>query len=189
MMLVGFIPYTAKFDPTLFINMNEDMIVTPSLVRFKNHNRPVSLMKYIKLPEETKYKYNRNIRIATIEAYLAINQNQNGSRYISKDFADYENTPSPILCNKIIKKYNTLCVGNFEKDDFGLLVYCPDATEFIFTRENITPWTNEEVNPFTYIADDFLCLCVYINKVTGIPSYSTFPPQDLIKVLDNNDKK
>lgn len=189
MTLVGFIPYAAKCDPILFINMNEDMIVTPSLVRFKNHNRPVPLMKYIKLPEETKYKYNRNIRIATIEAHRAINQNSNGFRNISKDFTDYENTPTPLLCNKIIKNYNTFCVGNFEKDDLGLLVYCPDTTEFIFTRENETHWANEEVNSYTYIADDFLCLCVYINKVTGRPSYSTFPPQDLIKVLENNDKK
>lgn len=189
MSLIGFIPYASTCDPTFIINMNEDVIVTPSLVRFKSNKNPYPLMKHIRFSERGKYKYNRNLRIATIQAQTNINFSNGRFNNIHIDFNKYENTHDPLICNKIIKNYNSYCVGNLEKDDEGFLIYVPDATEFIFTRDNENFLVNEEVNSYTYIADDFLCLCAYINKVTGKPSYSTFPPQDLIKVLENNGKK
>ena len=37
------------------------------------------------------------------------------------------------------------------------------------------------------ISNSFLCLCSYMNKVTGLPSYTVLTAKDAIRVLPENE--
>lgn len=76
-----------------------------------------------------------------------------------------------------------------DTDEDGFLNYIPAAEEFEFSRENNAYTSSAEtkqvkVRTYTYIADSFLCLCTFMNKVTGLVSYAVFNPEDVIKVKE-----
>lgn len=39
------------------------------------------------------------------------------------------------------------------------------------------------------ISDNFLCLCSYMNKVTGLPSYTVLTSDDTFRVLPENENE
>lgn len=184
MSLIGFIPFSSTPEKaTLLFSMNDELIVTPFRVRSKSFQMTFPVMKYITSTKGKEYFVDKNLRIASIETYAFLNS--------SYGFFAYQENPTPYNTSSIVSKIEKyhICLGKISRDENGFLNYIPAAEEFEFSRENNTYTSSAEtkqlkVSTYTYIADNFLCLCTFINKVTGLVSYAVFNPEDIIKVKE-----
>jgi len=174
MSLIGFIPSTDyfwyQFNFTS-INLNSPVYVAPGLVKFAQ-DAPI-------------YQYYKNITKATGKRYRI-----DGRIYIdsfSKDFPTY-NFKS-IISNGSIKqlpingKQLLLSFKKFIKSD--LLIKNDDETYDYIGREGELE-LYDGIKKSVAISNDFLCLCSYMNKVTGNPSYAVLTSYDTIRVLSEN---
>lgn len=186
MSLIGFIPFSsAPEKATLLFSMNDELIVTPFRVRSKSFQMTFPVMKYITSTKGKEYFFDKNLKIASIEANRFFENKQTQIDELSQ----YQNKPTPLNTSSIIKKIEKKypCLGKMIRDENGFLNYIPATEEFEFSREDNTfqPFHETKqlkVSTYTYIADSFLCLCTFINKVTGLISYAVFNPEDIIKI-------
>lgn len=187
MSLIGFIPFSSIMNATLFLNMNDELIVTPFRVRSKSFQMTLPVMKYITSVKGKEYFFDQNLKIASIETFnfLTNKGTYNWSCYLNNP-VEYKHLVSSLI--RSIEK-EKICLGKMDTDEDGFLNYIPAAEEFEFSRENNAYTSSAEtkqvkVRTYTYIADSFLCLCTFMNKVTGLVSYAVFNPEDVIKVKE-----
>lgn len=188
MSLIGFIPYSERIN---LINMNDDLIVTPFRIRFKNETKTYPVMGKVSIIENNKkYDIDSKLIIQSINDYCSFDKKLQSLLY------DYYNTPqNSCLLLKYIDKITILqgnekvkiYSGQITENEDKTLSYIPGKNELEFTRNYANPYfLSSETYKYVCIADKFLCLCSYINRVTGKPSYSLFTPEDIIKVVSDN---
>lgn len=168
MSLIGFVPYLEgadlpleSYSILLQCDLNAHLIVTPFFIRYSDDKNIYPVFKSISLTNGNKYKVNKNLIIETIYGSW-VKRASSLSR--------------PLYGDNIISKINwkDFPSDRFETDENKETYYLSKNQEFVMT---------ESLGELVCISDYFLCLCSFINSVTGMPSYTVFMPDDLIKVL------
>lgn len=165
MSLIGFVPYLEGTNLPLDLyatllqgDLNAHLIVTPFFIRYSDDNYIYPIFKSISLSNGKKFKVDKNLIIESIYGSWA------------------KGAQRPLYGNSIILKrnYKGFPSDRFETDENKETYYLSNNQEFVMT---------ESLGELVCISDYFLCLCSFINSVTGMPSYTLFMPDDLIKVL------
>ena len=176
MNLIGFVPYYESdwdilLNQNLDINLNESLIVTPNRIRFKDGESSYPVLKNVSKPKQEKYRFDRSLRIIDMPSSL-----MRQSWFIA-----YFNEPDK--CGRIViqelKKRKPTNLFHLSKSDEGYLEYQVQQDDYEFTRD---------YGNYTCIGYSFLCLCSFINKITGLPAFALFDPQDIIKVMSEEDE-
>lgn len=165
MSLIGFVPYLEGanlpldlYSTLLQCDLNAHLIVTPFFIRYGDDKNIYPVFKSISLTNGHKYKVDKNLIIESIYGSWA------------------KGAQRPLYGNYIISKrhHNGFPSDRFETDENKETYYLSKEQEFVMT---------ESLGELVCVSDYFLCLCSFINSVTGMPSYTVFIPDDLIKVL------
>ncbi|MDY6294504.1 MAG: hypothetical protein SPL78_10475 [Bacteroidales bacterium] len=167
--LIGFIPYNVyknNLHFSLSVNLNERIIVTPYLVRFDNKSYPIPLFKKIELAKDEKYIINNDLLIDT---RLEDVPKPFKGRFLDNDPLH----PLPIPGDKfkmyIKKASNRPYLKKNEEDTY---YYIGQDGELLLSQNALN---------VCCISNDFVCLCSYENKVTGLLSYIVLPSNDIIR--------
>ena len=169
--LFGFIPYNVyknNLHLSVNVNLNEDIIVTPYLVRFDNKSYPIPLFKKIGLAKDKKYNLNKDLLIDTrLEDVPEF--------YFKKILDNSPFHPLPIPGDNFLKymdkAYNKKKVYLERKED-RTCDYIGQEGELLLSQSALN---------VSCISNDFVCLCCYENKVTGRLSYIVLPSNDVIR--------
>lgn len=165
MSLIGFVPFFegADLPPEIYstllqCDLNTRLTVTPFLIRFGDDKNIYPVFKSISLTNGKKYKVDKNLIIESIYGTWA------------------KGAQRPLYGNSILsrRRYNGFPAARFETEENQDTYYLSKEQEFVMTKS---------LGELVGISDSFLCLCSFINSVTGMPSFSVFMPDDLIKVL------
>lgn len=175
MSLIGFIPFHRPGDlldnSNLTINMDCEFVLSPYRIRFKGIKETFPITQQISVAYGTRYLFARNI-----STYAITNLNQ---VHLSK----YFESPTPNWADAVLRSWNykKMPKANVIKNEEGKLEYIASEDEYEFRRN---------AGDHIWIENDFLCLCTYMNKITGLPSYAVFSPDDVIRTLsDKEDDK
>lgn len=168
MSIVGFIPYTDDYnqlwDFGTSMNLNGELYVAPFLMKFSKDTPVYPYFKTISKAEGKKFILNDHIYIDTV-----IDK-------IPKEVLKWRTATRPLSGEAFLKvrtkSWNPECL--LESDDEGKLYYVgkPDDWELSCGLGNMK-----------YLSNNFLCLCSYMNKETGTPSYAVLTSDDAIRVL------
>ena len=173
MSLLGFIPYTAFysfFDLSIKGDINSLLFVTPLYVRFVNDSSILPIFSSISDANGKKYILNERL----LADLLLDEMPESIARYYEKNRPVNGKTLLRLLTNKRWQR-NDL----FEKNEDGSIFYVGREKEWIMTRA---------LNDWYCITNDFLCLCSYMNKVTGLPSYTVLRSEDALRILPKSDE-
>lgn len=164
MSLIGFVAYTPFY---INVDLNDHLIVTPYLIRFSKDNTLFPICKTIKKAKGQKYKIDDHLLIDPMldEIPDFILKYAKVSRPLTGD----------VLLNLMPKKWDKK--DFFEQVEGGVYLYVARDEEL-----ELTGLTGK----ITCIADDFLCLCTYMNKITWKPCYALLPPFDVIRCFSEN---
>ncbi|MBR5375491.1 MAG: hypothetical protein IK131_12590 [Paludibacteraceae bacterium] len=172
MFLIGFVPYTV-FEKHLFeldpiVDLNDHLVVTPYLLKSSKASLPVPIFHKISKAVGKKYKLDRNL---IIEPML--------DNVCKK--ADYirERIRRPFNGEQLLsQKYK----GHVSEDFFE-----KDDDQYLYVGKEGDLELSEGVGDMVCISNDFLCLCAYMNKVTGLPSYAILHSEDTIRVMSEEE--
>lgn len=175
MTLVGFVPYNVNylrlFSTELAVNMNSPLFLAPNLIQFSKEMPVYPFFKKIKKVGGEKYKVDKNILI-----YPIIDE-------IPKDTLRNSTTKGPYLGDRLIdiiekrKLRDLLNLLSVNEED-GMYYYSGKCGDYEFSSG---------IGQMIAISEDFLCLCAYMNKVTGTPCYTVLSSVETIRVLPEND--
>lgn len=177
MELVGFIPYThnylRQFDYGLNVNLNGSLYLAPNLVQFSKDTPVYPFFKRISSAEERRYKVDEHILIYPIidEHPNQVSSKKNSNRKYKKPFF------GDILLDVVELKKNSPLLPNSED---GRYYYLGKEGEFELSCG---------IENMIAISDDFLCLCAYMNKVTGTISYVVFHSKEVVRVFSESDNE
>ena len=173
MSLIGFIPYTDYYTIQLALNsvdLNGHLYVAPNLVKFSK--------------DTPAYPYFRTITKATGKQYRI-----DGKLYIDPILDEipscilqYAHFKQPFNGNQLLK----MIYKKWDKKD--LFSKNEDGSYNYTGREGEWELSHGLGNMIS-ISNNFLCLCSYMNKVTGTPSYSVLTSDDTIRVLPENEEE
>ena len=164
MSLIGFIAYTPSF---INVDLNDHLIVTPYLIRFSKDKTLFPVCKTVKKAKGQKYKIDHHLLIDPMLDEIP--------KYILKNTIVSLPLTGDVLLNLMSKKWDKK--DFFEQVEDGSYLYVARDEEL-----ELTGLTGK----LTCIADDFLCLCTYMNKVTWMPSYALLPAYDVIRCFSEN---
>lgn len=171
MSLIGFIPYTDYYIHHLLlssVDMNDHLYVAPYLVRFSKDTPVYPYFKTITKAIGKKYRIDGNLYIDPI------------LDEIPKSVLQYAHFKLPLDGNQLLQ----LMSKKWDKRD--LFVKNEDGTYDYNGREG--EWELScGLGNMVSISNNFLCLCSYMNKVTGTPSYTVLTSDDTIRVLSENE--
>lgn len=178
MELIGFIPYKhcnlRQFDCVLNINLNSSLYVAPNLVQFSRDTPVYPFFKKISSAKEKKYKVGRNVFIYSVFDEIP-------SHMLQKTKFKY-----PYDGEQLKKVLSTSTKwGNL----YGLFKRDEDEKELCYTGNEDDCELSCGIENMIAISDDFLCLCAYINKVTGSISYVVFHSKEVVRVFSENDNE
>ena len=165
MSLIGFVPFLegANLPPDIYSTMlqcdlNAHLIVTPFFIRYSDDKTIFPVFKSISLAKGAKYKVDKNLIIDSIYGSWS------------------KGAQRPLYGNYILTKkhYSGFPKERFETDENKDTFFISNDQELVMT---------ESLGELVCVSDYFHCLCSFINTVTGMPSYTVFMPDDLIKVL------
>lgn len=172
MSLVGFIPYTDcylhQLDFGISIDLNDHLFVAPFLVRFSKDTPVYPFFKTILKAKGKKYKLDGSLYIDSIIDEIP--------DYVLK----WRELARPLTGEAFLKmrtkQWNPESL--LESNDNGDPQYVgkEDDLELCCGLGNMIS-----------ISNNFLCLCSYMNKVTGRPSYAVLTSDDAIRVLPENE--
>lgn len=172
--LLGFIPYhmgpygfSVANKRIMEIDFNERLVVSPHRIRQNNSETSYPVLKMIKKSNSEIFQYDRHLRIYSMAPEMLQN----------KVLIQYLNNPSKSLADNLLR--SKIISSLFKTNEEGLLQYETKENDYIFTRT---------YGDYTCIANDFVCLCSYINKISGLPNYSLFDPEDIVKVISEEDE-
>lgn len=174
MSLIGFIPYTDYYlnllDFGINIDLNDHLFVAPFLVRFSKDTPVYPFFKTISKAEGKKYKLDRSLYIDSIIDKIP--------DYVLQ----WKKLTRPLTGEDFLKmrtkQWNPESL--LESDDEGNPQYVGKKDEWELSCG---------LGTIISISNNFLCLCSYMNKVTGTPSYAVLTSDDTIRVLSENEDK
>lgn len=172
MSLIGFIPYHRSNDLSesdiIPININSDFILSPYRIRLKDIKNTFPITQQVSIAKGRKYFVER-----TLTTYITEKINK---PHLSKYFENQTHSWADAVLRSATS--NKIPANSLSKNDQGLLEFTANNDDLEFRRN-----TGEHI----WVYNDFLCLCTFINKVTGLPSYAVFPPEDTIRILSDKD--
>ena len=171
MALIGFIPYTDYYLHQLVlssVNLNDHLCVAPYLVRFSKGTPVYPYYKTITKATGKKYRIDGKLYIDPI------------LDEIPKSVLQHAQFKLPLDGNQLIK----LMDKKWDKKD--LFVRNDDGRYEYTGREGEWELSCGLGNMIS-ISNNFLCLCSYMNRVTGTPSYAVLTSDDTIRVLPENE--
>lgn len=171
MSLIGFVPYSVYFDYFLEeskIDLNSHLYVTPYLLRCSSSDSPIPVFHTIRRAAEKEYCIENNLLIdSNLDEIIHV-----GAPYLTKNI----NYNKPLRADKLvelIKKDRNVC---------NLFITKEDGTYHYIGKDSDIELSGG-IGNIKCISNDFLCLCTYMNKVTGLPSYTLLPSDNTIRVL------
>ena len=173
MSLIGFVPYSVYYDYFLGeskIDLNSHLYVTPYLLRCSSSDSPIPVFHTIHRAVEKDYCIENNLMIDSILdeiIYVA-------PSYLTKDI----NYNKPLRGDKIIE----LIKRDKNRKICNLFNTKEDGTYYYMGKDSDIELSGG-IGNIKCISNDFLCLCTYMNKVTGLPSYTLMPSDKTIRVL------
>ena len=168
MSLVGFVPYSLSnlyLHLSMYMDLNDGLIVTPYCIRFSHINTIYPIFKSIQLASRNKYDVDENLIIGSIVDDIP-----------ERIFKALK-VPNPFMNKKILQR---LLMQDWDKG--SLFENSGDGNVRYIARENEFEM-KEGLGKLICISNDFLCLCRYMNKVTGLPSFTILPSEDTIRVI------
>lgn len=171
MSLIGFVPYSVYFDYFLGeskIDLNSHLYVTPYFLRCSSSDSPIPVFHTIRRAAEKEYCVKNNLMIDSIlDEIIHVSP-----PYLTKDI----NYNKPLRGDKIIyliKKERKVC-NLFNTKEDGTYNYLGKESDIELSGG---------IGNIKCISNNFLCLCIYMNKVTGLPSYTLMSSDKTIRVL------
>ena len=177
MSLIGFVPYSVYFDYFLGeskIDLNSHLFVTPYLLRCSSNESPIPVFHTIRCAAEKEYCIEKNLLIDSIlDEIIHV-----APPYLTKDIKYNK----PLRGDKIID----LIESDKSRRVCNLFITKEDGT-YRYMGENSDIELSGGIGNIKCISNDFLCLCTYMNKVTGLPSYTLMPSDKTIRVLSETE--
>lgn len=164
--LIGFLPYSFH-EMDVIINM--PFIFTPFLLKYEHSDKPFLIYKAVECAKGISYPL--RVGLDFISVFDGIPEyclrGKNGkTQPLYGDFL-----------NELIIKEKTKALKNFmnrfKEIEHGQYAYLGRDFEWELSRGNIQ-----------CICRDFLCLCSYMNEVTGNITYVLLPSTDVYKILE-----
>ncbi len=174
--LIGFIPhniYKNKLQFSINVNLNEDLIVTPYLVRFSNNRFPIPVFKKVESAEGKNYRIDNDLLIDT-------RLDEIPNSYLSQ-LLNSHTVPLPVPGSTFIKYIKSYI---YKKE--YIKKYDNDSYDYIGQKGELL--LSDSYLDVTCVTNDFVCLCFYKNEVTGKLSYVVLPSNDLIRTKAINPK-
>ncbi len=172
MSLIGFIPYTDYYIHQLVfgtVDLNNHLYVAPYLVKFSKDTPAYPYFKTITRATDKKYRIDEKLYLDPILDEIPSSTLQN------------VNIKFPFNGNQLLNLMNR----RWDKKD--LIIKNEDFT-FDYVGRKGEFELSCGLGKIVAISNNFLCLCTYINKVTGYPSYTVLPSDDTIRVFpESND--
>lgn len=170
MEILGFVPYSSEwfFDGNSFVICANRVRITTfitekkSYVNINENERIIPIASCVKLSGGGKeYEVNPGLRL------FGLNKN---AEKLYKEFLKYWGTS-----NEGLYKDRLLALETFSQhEEDGPVFYTIPPNNMIFCNSRNIP---------SVISDDFVCLCSYINKITGRFEYIMMSPEFVIPVL------
>lgn len=168
MTLIGFVPYNMVWHNSRIataFNLNAKLIVTPYYIKVGDN--PV-------YPYYTKARKAKGLRYS-LDEYLIIDKL---SEYV------YNNQSYPFTADKLNNGGALRALK--QKTNYLALDEDTNETKYVGQKDDIELyrdcWKDRSVS------DDMLCLCVYMNKVTGRPCYILLPSTDVFRVIPEKEE-
>ncbi len=171
MSLIGFVPYTDFYLHQLVlssVDLNDHLYVAPHLVRFSKTTPVYPYFKTITKAIGKKYRIDEKLYIDPI------------LDEIPKSVLQYAHFKLPLDGKQLLQ----LMSKKWDKRD--LFIRNDDGSYDYNGREGEWELSCGLGNMIS-ISNNFLCLCSYMNKVTGTPSYAVLTSDDTIRVLSENE--
>lgn len=171
MSLIGFVPYTDYYLHQLVlssVDLNDHLYVAPYLVRFSKDTPVYPYFKTITKAIGKKYRIDEKLYIDPI------------LDEIPKSVLQYAHFKLPLDGKQLLQ----LMSKKWDKRD--LFIRNDDGSYDYNGREGEWELSCGLGNMIS-ISNNFLCLCSYMNKVTGTPSYAVLTSDDTIRVLSENE--
>lgn len=170
MSLIGFLPFSvfySNYDLSFNIDLNNHLIVTPYYIRFSKDSAIFPIFTSIAFAEGKRFILHKHLLLDHIIDEMP--------DLIAKQY-ESKNRPlnGKILLN-IIKRWKN--ENLFEKNEDGTLFYIGRSKEWEMKRS---------LDDWNCVTNDFLCLCSYMNKITGLPSYTVLMSDDVIRILSED---
>lgn len=182
MSLIGFIPYTDNYifqmNLGLKVDLNEHLYVAPNLVKFSKKTPAYPVFKTVTKANGKEYEVNKDLYMDSILDELPLDK-LNSKDF---DFISYQFTGKDLL--KLLKR--NIFLKKFLEEQNFLTENEENTYKYIGRDENLELSCGIE-NKIA-ISNNFLCLCTYMNKITGLPSYTVLTSNDTIRVLSEDDK-
>lgn len=172
MSLIGFIPYTKYFTIQSILNpanLNSRLFVAPYFVKFSQDTPAYPYFKKISMAKGKQYRVDGKLYIDPILKEIP-----------SSTLRVYEGLSLPFNGNQLLQLLKKRRV----RED--LFIENEDKTYDYIGREGEYELSCGLEN-IVSISNSFLCLCSYMNKVTGLPSYTVLTAKDTIRVLPENE--
>lgn len=173
MSLIGFIPYTDYYLYQRFltgIDLNGHLYVAPNSVRFSKDTPAYPYFKTISKATGKKYKIDGDLYLDPILDEIPPNVIQNAfSQFVL-----------PLDGNKLLKLMSKYWSGR--NSFLKLFTENEDRSYSYIGRDGEWELSNGLGN-IVSISNNFLCLCSYMNKVTGAIDYTVLTSDDTIRVL------
>lgn len=172
MSLIGFIPYTKDFTIQSILNpanLNSRLFVAPYFVKFSQDTPAYPYFKNISKAKGKQYRIDGKLFIDPILSDILHNTP-----------LKYVNPKMPFDGNQLLQQLKKRSVTE------DLFIKNEDKTYDYIAREGEYELSCGLEN-IVSISNSFLCLCSYMNKVTGLPSYTVLTAKDTIRVLPENE--
>ena len=170
--LIGFIPYD---ETKMGIDLNSPFVLTPYMIRCEGAKFPSFLCECVRNSNGKRYPLNDCTCVYP-------NVIEDIPKWIFSNTLDNNAWINGTSLNRNIKKYeqklsDTLS-GKFEKNE--------DDTYSYIGREYVWELSFRQIK---FLAADFLCVCSYINKVTGKHDYVLLPSDYVIRILPSENEQ
>lgn len=186
MSLIGFVPYSVVYSDFLLslgVDLNDQLVITPYFVRFSKQDPVYPIFKSLRKANGMKYKVNEKLLISTIPEEV---RDKVKSIYSLRSFKWIET--KPMSGSRILESWRKqkdiflrLFQNVFEEVDSSM----EDSIELNYNGQPDDIELSGHITELTTITNDFLCLCSYMNKVTGLPSYIVLGADDVIRLLSD----
>ena len=176
--IIVFIPYNRSLSKGIY--MNVPFYLTPYMLRFHKSESPLLIYKRLVKIKENKsnhYKLDEFLDVYVLESKDIVDTL---NKYTRKLFDTF-----PLNGASILKAYNNIpnIVKSQQQHLSDVFEVSEDGT-VNYKANNVWELTSGKLICLT---NDFLCLCNYTNPVTWKLDYLLLPPDDLYKVLPEED--
>ena len=195
MSLIGFIPYSYYSRFTLLslkADLNDQLIVSPYFVRFSKQDSVLPIFRTIRSAKGKKYLIDEKLTIDSVPETVL-------SKATGKYVYEFRNElTQPLLGRKLVElrkkltfkrkgSFEQLFDGYIEKIEFEKDSIEENELDIQYIAQNDDWELSGHVAHMITITNDFLCLCSYMNKITGLPSYTVLCADDIIRVLSDHE--